>query len=93
MNKEQIKSKRLRMGVVVSDKMDKTVVVESMRTYIHPRFEKVIRKIKKFKVHDPANKAKIGDQIEFYEGKPVSKTKYMYLAKVLEKVVSNKAKA
>ncbi len=93
MNKEQIKPKRLRMGVVVSDKMDKTVVVEAMRTYIHPRFEKVMRKIKKFKVHDPENKAKIGDQIEFYEGKPVSKTKYMYLSKVLEKVVSNKVKA
>ncbi len=89
MNKEQKQPKRLRMGVVVSDKMDKTVVVESMRTYIHPRFEKVIRKKRKFKVHDPESKAKTGDQIEFYEGKPVSKTKYMYLAKVLEKVVNN----
>lgn len=85
MNKEQVKPKRFRTGVVVSDKMDRTIVVEAIRTYTHPRFEKIIRKTKKIKVHDPENKAKVGDQVEFYEGRPVSKTKHMYLSRVLEK--------
>ncbi len=70
-------------GQVISDKMDKTVVVCVERTYMHPRYKKVIRTLKKYKVHDESGSVKVGDVIEFYEGRPLSKTKYMYLYKIL----------
>ncbi len=73
------------VGEVVSDKMHKTVVVSVVRTYKHPRFGKVLKTVKKYKVHDPLAQAKVGDVIEFFEGKPVSKTKFMYLSKVVKK--------
>ncbi len=76
--------KRLLSGVVVSDKMDKTVVVKLQRTYKHPLLGKTMRSFKKYKVHDEANEAKQGDLVEFYEGRPVSKTKYMYLGRVIK---------
>lgn len=78
------KPKRIFRGQVVSDKMDKTVVVRVERTYIHPLLEKVIRTSKKYKVHDESETAHLGDVVEIYEGRPVSKTKYMYLARVVE---------
>lgn len=76
--------KRVMSGVVVSDKMDKTVVVKSERTYKHPRLGKTMRSYKNYKVHDENGVAKVGDVIEFYEGRPVSKTKYMYLERVVK---------
>lgn len=82
-NKEQ-KEKRTLVGEVVSDKMDKTVVVKTVRTVAHPRFHKIMHKSKKYKVHDENEVAKTGDLIEFYEGRPVSKTKYMYLSRVVQ---------
>lgn len=77
--------KKFLSGVVISDKMDKTVVVKTQRTYRHALLGKTMRSLKKYKVHDESNAAKVGDTIEFYEGKPVSKTKYMYLERVVEK--------
>ncbi len=82
-NKEQKKNKRVMTGHVISDKMDKTVVVNVTRDYMHPLFNKVVRTSKKYKVHDDKEQAKIGDIVEFYEGRPVSKTKYMYLSRVV----------
>ncbi len=79
------KKVKLFVGEVVSDKMDKTVVVTLTRTIKHPVFGKVIRKSKKYKVHDPLQQAKIGDVVEFFEGRPVSKTKYMYLSRIVQK--------
>ena len=73
------------VGEVVSDKMDKTIVVKTERTFKHPRLHKVMRTAKKYKVHDEHEEAKIGDIVEFYEGRPLSKTKYMYLARVVKK--------
>ncbi len=72
------------VGKVVSDKMDKTIVVKFDRIYKHRRFHKYLRRSKKYKVHDESNEAKVGDTIEFYEGRPVSKTKYMYFARVMK---------
>lgn len=72
------------VGKVVSDKMDKTVVVEITRTFKHPRLHKILRKTKKYKVHDEQGLAKTGDTVEFYEGRPVSKTKYMYLSRIVK---------
>jgi small subunit ribosomal protein S17 len=78
------KTKKLLVGTVVSDKMQKTVVVEYARAFKHQKFQKIVRTTKKYKVHDENSVAKIGDKIEFYEGRPVSKTKYMYLHRIIE---------
>ena len=72
-------------GKVVSAKMNKTIVVEVERTFMHPRLAKVMRSIKKYKVHDEEQRAQQGDSVEIYEGRPVSKTKYMYLADIVSK--------
>ena len=77
--------KKLFVGEVVSDKMDKTVVVEVSRTFKHPLFGKVLKKIKKYKVNYANSDAKVGDIIEFFEGRPVAKSKYMYLKSVITK--------
>ncbi len=84
MEQKELKKSQLYQGKVVSDKMDKTIVVTTSRTYTHPQFHKVLRKSKKYKVHDEQGVAKIGDLVEFYEGRPVSKDKYMYLARVIK---------
>ena len=83
----QNKNKRLFVGEVLSDKMDKTVVVSVERVYRHPMFGKVLKEKKTYKVHDPKQEAVVGDIVEFYEGRPVSKTKYMYLTRVVKNAV------
>lgn len=82
-NVAEQKKQRLLQGKVVSDKMDKTIVVSVDRSYTDERLNKVIRTSKNYKVHDEGEVAKIGDVVEIYEGKPVSKTKYMYLARIV----------
>jgi small subunit ribosomal protein S17 len=77
------KKKKTVLGSVISDKMDKTIVVEVERTFKHPSLHKVVRRTKKYKVHDEHNQAKVGDIVEAYEGRPVSKTKYMYLTRIV----------
>ena len=84
------KQKCFYKGIVVSDKMNKTVVVKSERDYMHKLLGKVMRATKKYKVHDDKNVAKVGDVVEFYEGRPVSKTKFMYLARVVKPSVALK---
>lgn len=82
---EQVKSKgRVYQGKVVSDKMSKTVVVKTSSTFKHARFNKTIRRTKKYKVHDEKQTARVGDLVEFCETSPVSKTKYMSLVRVVE---------
>jgi len=78
------KKKKMYVGKVVSNKMDKTIVVKTERIFRHSRFHKILKKIKKYKVHDEQGKTQIGDVVEFYEGRPISKTKYMYLARVIK---------
>ena len=72
------------VGEVFSDKMDKTIVVKTEITYQHPLFKKTLHRTKKYKVHDESEVAKIGDLVEFYQGRPLSKTKCMVLSKVLK---------
>ena len=62
-------------GVVVSDKMDKTIVVAADSYKTHPKYLKKYRFTKKYKVHDQENRYKIGDAVEFIESKPISKDK------------------
>lgn len=62
-------------GIVVSDKMDKTIVVAVNILKTHPKYFKKYRATKKYKVHDPENKYKVGDKVEFVGCKPISKEK------------------
>ncbi len=77
-------TKRMLTGEVISDKMDKTVVVRVERSYTHPRLKKVMRTSKKYKVHDESESATVGDIVEIVEGRPQSKTKYMYLTRIVK---------
>jgi small subunit ribosomal protein S17 len=80
--------KRIFIGEVVSDKMEKTIVVKVEDTYTHPQFHKILYRTKKYKVHDEQGVAQVGDVVEFYEGKPASKTKFMYLSRVVRSHVA-----
>jgi small subunit ribosomal protein S17 len=91
-NSEKIKRQRILSGTVVSDKMEKTITVEVERTFTHPLLKRVIRSSKKYKVHDEHSVARLGDVVKIYEGRPVSKTKYMYLAEVVSSSSSNLGK-
>lgn len=84
MEERVIKKSMLYMGTVVSDKMDKTIVVDTERTATHPVFHKVVTIHKKYKVHDEKEEANVGDLVEFREGRPKSKEKYMYLTRVIK---------
>lgn len=67
--------KRVMQGVVVSDKMDKTVTVKVERRIMHPLYKKFIRRSKKYAAHDESNACKIGDVVSIRECKPISKRK------------------
>ena len=68
-------AKKICTGEVVSDKMDKTVVVAVTRLTLHPIYKKTIKKITKFKAHDKDNRCKIGDKVSIIESRPFSKDK------------------
>ena len=67
--------KRLLQGIVVSDKSDKTVVVDVERRFTHPVLKKTVRRTKKYQAHDPENRFKVGDTVVIQESKPISKAK------------------
>ncbi len=67
--------KRVMQGVVVSDKMDKTIVVKVERKVMHPLYKKFIRRSKKYSAHDEGNAHKIGDIVRIQECRPLSKSK------------------
>ena len=73
------------VGRVVSNKMNKTVVVEIERSVIHPLYRKVLRRVTKFKAHDEDNACKIGDRVRMVETRPISKDKHMRVVEVVEK--------
>ena len=75
------------VGVVVSDRMMKTVVVRITRSVRHPMYPRVIQRSKKFKVHDPLAKAHTGDEVRIEECRPLSKEKRWRLVEVLRKGV------
>lgn len=76
MKNEEIKNKKVLKGKVVSDKMDKTVVVEIKRFVKHPKYGKFYNISKRYKAHDEENKAKLGDEVEIRECRPMSKDKH-----------------
>ena len=77
--------RKVRQGYVVSDKMDKTVVVEVGDRVKHALYGKVIRRTSKVKVHDEANSAGVGDLVRIMETRPLSATKRWRLVEILEK--------
>lgn len=77
--------RRKRIGIVVSDKMDKTVTVAVKSKVKHPLYGKVVNKTKKFKAHDELNECGIGDTVEIVETRPLSKDKYHRVSKIIEK--------
>ena len=78
------KLRKTRVGMVVSDKMDKTIVVAIQDNVMHPLYKKIIKRTVKFKAHDEENTAHIGDKVEIMETRPLSKDKRWRLVKVLE---------
>jgi len=82
---ERSGKKPTREGFVVSDKMDKTVVVEVERTTRHPIYGKVLRRSTKFKAHDEGNEARTGDQVRIMECRPLSKDKSWRVTEILRR--------
>ena len=75
--------RKTRVGEVVSDKMNKTIVVEVERRVPHPKFKKIVRMTSKFYAHDEDGKAKVGDKVRIEETRPMSKLKRWKLVEVL----------
>ncbi len=78
-------NRKTRVGRVVSDKMEKTRVVAVERFIRHPRYQRVVRKTKRFKVHDEENAAHVGDTVLIVETRPLSKDKRWRVIEVLER--------
>ena len=78
-------SRKNRVGFVVSDKMDKTIVVAVESKYKHPLYKKILKKVKRFKVHDSNNQCKVGDMVRIAETRPLSKTKRWRLLEIIKK--------
>ena len=77
--------RRTMQGVVVSDKMDKTVTVRVARVYKHPLYGKVVKTHSKYKAHDEANECQEGDTVQLIEARPMSKDKNWAVKKILER--------
>ena len=84
---ERENKRRVLRGKVVSDKMEKTIVVEISTKKSHPLYGKKVKFSRKFKAHDENNEAKIGDIVEIMETRPLSKDKHFRLIKIVEKAV------
>ena len=76
-----------RSGLVVSDRMQKTVVVSVERTVMHPKYKKHLRRRTKFKVHDESNQCRVGDRVLIVECRPLSRLKRWRLDQVVRRVV------
>ncbi len=74
-----------RVGIVVSNKMDKTITVQITERYKHPLYKKILKRSKKFLAHDEKNEAEIGDKVLIAETRPLSKNKHFRLVEIIEK--------
>lgn len=82
--------RKVRMGEVVSNRMDKTVVVKIERKFLHPVFKKFVKKTKKLYAHDADNKCKVGDKVQIVETRPLSKSKRWRVFSILESIKSTR---
>jgi small subunit ribosomal protein S17 len=85
MNEVRNTSRKTRVGKVVSDKMDKTIVVAVAEHVAHPLYKKIIRRTYKLKAHDENNECGIGDTVRVMETRPLSKDKRWRLVEIIEK--------
>ena len=76
---------KTRVGVVVSDKMDKTIVVAVKDSVQHPLYKKIMKRTVKFKAHDEKNECGVGDRVEIMETRPISADKRWRLVQIIEK--------
>ena len=74
-----------RVGLVVSDKMNKTRVVAVERAFRHPRYERVVKRTTRFKAHDERNEAHVGDRVLIVETRPLSRDKRWRIKEILER--------
>ncbi len=81
----EAKKRKSYIGRVISDKMDKTVVLAVTRRIAHARYNKVVNRTTKFKAHDEKNECKIGDLVRFIETRPLSKEKRWKVLEIIEK--------
>lgn len=84
MEKGKALHKKVRIGEVISDKMDKTIIVKSTRITKHPKYKRLVKRASRFKAHDEKNQAKIGDRVRIIETRPLSKDKRWMLLEVLK---------
>ncbi len=77
--------RKTRVGIVSSNKMDKTIVVSVLDSVKHPLYKKVIKRTVKFKAHDENNECNIGDRVEIMETRPLSRDKRWRLVRIIEK--------
>jgi len=83
-------TRKTREGVVVSDRQDKTIIVEVTRRTPHPLYKKVVKSSKKYYAHDEENKAKTGDKVRIAETRPLSKTKHWRLLEIIDNAETSK---
>ena len=85
MPENRTSSRKTRVGLVVSDKMDKTVVVAIADRVAHPLYKKIVKRTYKLKAHDENNQAHVGDLVSIMETRPLSKTKRWRLDSIIER--------
>lgn len=85
MEAKQNVSKKKMTGIVVKDKMDKTIVVEVEKVLQHPKYHKYLKRKKRYKVHDEKNTCKLGDEVSIIEARPISKDKRWFVKEILKK--------
>ena len=85
MTEKKTTGRQIKMGVVVSDKMDKTIVVAVKRRLFHAAYSKVVNRTSKFKVHDEKNECKVGDKVRIIETRPLSRGKRWAVKEIVEK--------
>jgi len=78
-------NRKTRIGIVTSDKMDKTITVKIEMVKKHPLYKKIVKTSKKYKVHDERNEAKVGDIVRIVETRPLSKDKRFRLVEIVQK--------
>jgi len=78
--------RKIRVGKVISNKMDKSIVISVERLIRHPLYERVVRRTSKLVAHDEANECRVGDRVKVMETRPLSKTKRWRLVEIVEKV-------
>lgn len=79
------KQQRTYLAVVLRNRMNKTVVVEVSKTFVHPTYKKVIREFTKLKAHDERNECQVGDRVRIQETRPISKDKHWRVIEIVER--------